>query len=93
MLLGIDFNNRVNIRRKAYDVDNPVQAKRSSGYVKMTPPSLELRRSSTPNGVVRKWEILFHPELRFACTGLSTFKTFGLIIENSHAGCAHLNII
>jgi len=81
MVLEYIFCNCSNIRRKAYHVDNPVQAKRSSGYLKMPPPSLELRRSSTPNGAVRKWEILFHPELRYACTGLSTFKTYGLIFE------------
>ena len=51
MFLGIDFNNYVSIRRKAYDVDNPVQAKCSSGwknvsYLPATPLGVELRRSS-----------------------------------------------
>jgi len=51
MLLGIDYNNCDAIRRKAYNVDNPVQAKRSSGwknvsYLPATPLGVELRRSS-----------------------------------------------
>ena len=53
MLLGIDFNNCVSIRRKAYDVDNPVQPPQggSSGwknvsYLPATPLGVELRRSS-----------------------------------------------
>jgi len=51
MLLGIDFENCVSIRRNAYDVDNPVQAKRSSGwknvsYLPATPFGVELLRSS-----------------------------------------------
>ena len=44
------FNNSVNIRRKAYDMDNPVQAKRSSG-LENNHPHNELRRSSTRFGV------------------------------------------
>jgi len=75
MLLGIDFNNCVSVRRKAYDVDNPVQAQRSSGwknvsYLPATPLGVELRRSSRVGG-----GIFTYPELRCACTGLSTFKT------------------
>ena len=42
MLLESDYNNDDKICRKAYHVDNPVQAKRSSGYrmeetLKLTP--------------------------------------------------------
>ncbi len=49
-------------------LDNPAQAKRSSGYEKRLSLS-ELRRSSTHYGV---------GELRFACKGLSKCKSYGL---------------
>ena len=58
-------------------VDNPEQAKHSSGY-RMHSLHLELRSSSTHYGVecVR---CSCHPELRFACSGLSMYKSFGLL--------------
>ena len=39
MLLAIDFKNQdSSIRRKAYNVNNPVQAERSSGYERNVQP-------------------------------------------------------
>jgi len=35
-MLEIGFNNFVYIRRKAYNVDNPLQAKRSSGLMNIS---------------------------------------------------------
>ena len=69
----------LSIRRKAYKVDNPVQAKAQLGVERpLSFPQLRvgvelLYRSSGKRGVSP------YPELRFACTGLFTFKTFGLI--------------
>jgi len=37
MLLESNFKSYGGIRRKAYNVDNPVQAKRSSGFMETTP--------------------------------------------------------
>ena len=57
--------------------------KRSAVRGKTTsPPTSELRRSSTLYGVER---VVYpcYPELRYACTGLSTFKTYGLVFEKS----------
>ena len=76
MLIEGNLKNDSNIRRKAYNVDNPVQAKRSSGLWQQQP-------ASQPRGLnyfVVPVESGFHsyPELRFACTGLSAFKTYGL---------------
>ena len=44
------------------------------------PVSPELRRSSTRYGVEGE-EYPYRPELRFACKGLSIFKTYGLVFE------------
>ena len=46
MLLGNDFNNCGSIRRKAYNMDNPVQAGRRSSGMKSVLPLL-----TTPSGV------------------------------------------
>ena len=55
--------------------------KRSAARGKMVSSVLpELRRSSTRYGV-ECVESLYRPELRYACTGLSIFKTFGLAFE------------
>ena len=57
MQLENDFKNQDSIRRKAYHVDNPVQAKRSSGekdlsHLPTTPLGVELLRSSGERGVL-----------------------------------------
>ena len=44
------------------------------------PVSSELRRSSTRYGV-ESVEYPYRPELCYACTGLSIFKTYGLVFE------------
>ena len=81
MQLENNFKKQNNIRQKAYKVDNPLQAKRSSGYEKITPL---LTNSEGVQLLTELWEgeRAFSPELRFACKGLSPFKTFGLIFEN-----------
>ena len=48
----------------------------------MSPASPELRRSSTRYGV-EGVEYPYRPELRFACKGLSIFKTYGLALKNN----------
>jgi len=68
-----------NIRQKAYNVDNPVQAKRSSGLGKRQHPFQPC--SGLNSGVLLGESSISYPELRFACTGLSTFKTCGLVFE------------
>ena len=69
------------IRRKAYNVNNPVQAKRSSGI------EIPLHNLSCvavqPTTGLRAWVLYSLPELRFACTGLSMCKTYGLFWINA----------
>jgi len=63
--------------RKDLNVNNPVQAKRSSGVEDAPPlPRTPLVRSSTRYGVVGKEGASFNPALRFACTGLFIFALF-----------------
>jgi hypothetical protein len=53
--------------------------KRSAARGKeVSPSSSELRKEFNP---LRGWEmggVILYPELRFACTGLSTLNTFGV---------------
>ena len=81
MLLESNFkSNSSRIRRKAYNVDNPVQAKRSSGYGYNCHP-INPVAGWTP-AEFRERERISYPELRFACTGLSMRKTYGLVLKN-----------
>ena len=70
---------------KEFNIDNPVQAQRSSGQ--NTPISPELRRSSTKSErdveLLRSsvWCGASYPELRFAHSGLSTSNSFGVVPE------------
>ena len=55
IIIGSDEKNDDRIRRKAYHVDNPVQAERSSGWKDIphypsTPSGVELLRSSYERG-------------------------------------------
>jgi len=57
MLLESNFKSYDSTRRKAYNVDNPVQAKRSSGFrdttpTRSTPKRVELLRSSEGQSVI-----------------------------------------
>jgi hypothetical protein len=66
--------------------------KRSAARGKDTHLLSELRRSSTRYGV--EWgEILRSPAWRFAYTGLSAFKTFGLIIYTGLSTCKTFGLI
>ena len=81
MLLAFDIKIRNRIRRKAYNVHNPVQAVGVARGGNALPRHPELRRSSTYFGVERDAMYLpatgftsFHPRL-------FTFKTCGLAFE------------
>ena len=65
------------ICRKAYHVDNPV----CNARLESTQSPAQLRMEL--NYYVVPVEAGFHsyPELRFACTGLSGFKTYGLVFD------------
>ena len=82
MQLESSFKSQDSIHRKAYKVDNPLQAKRSSGG-KTALSFPQLRQELNSFGVKGERSVSPYPELRFACTGISTFKTFGLILNAS----------
>ena len=63
---------------KALNMDNPKQAKRSSGNIQISPPLQPrsgLNYYVVPTGVSK----FSYPELRFACLGLSGFDAFGVL--------------
>jgi hypothetical protein len=67
--------------RKETNMNNPVQTKCSAGYAELS--QTELRRSSTPTGL--GFSSFLHPELRLSpCTGLFTFKSFGLALSQKN---------
>jgi hypothetical protein len=69
-------------RRKAFEVDNPVQAAGAARGRNSTFSLSELCSSSTHCGVAGEWRYTSYPELplRFAqaCTGLSICQAYGL---------------
>jgi len=80
MLLERDFKNQVSrIRRKAYNIDSPVQAKRSSGLW-MPPHTTQNSVGVQPATGLIGGVLSFTPSC--ACTGLSMCKTYGLLFEN-----------
>jgi len=65
---------------KALNMDSPVQAlgaARGNG----NPPLFQPRSGLNSYGVPVWQVILLYPELRFACEGLSVFKTYGLVFD------------
>jgi len=82
MLLEKIFKNYSSrIRRKAYNIDSPVQAQRSSGLWMPHPPHRTPVGVQPTTGLIG-WVVYSYPELRFACTGLPICKTYGLLFEN-----------
>jgi len=81
--ISLKSQSAIGSLRKETNMNNPVQTKCSAGYTSLS--QAELRRSSTPTGL--GFSSFLHPELRlpfgFAqgkpCTGLFTFKSFGLV--------------
>ena len=92
MFLESDYKNDDRIRRKAYHVDNPVQAKRSSGWKGIlfpspTPLGVELLRSSDG-------ERDFHtPSCASLARGYPHSRPTVLILKNGHVKYAPLNRI
>jgi len=75
MLLENDFKTVIEYAGRRATWITP--CKRSAARGNKTIPAPELRRSSTRYGVEGRADS-HYPELRYACTGLSTFKTYGL---------------
>ena len=76
-MLESNYKNYGRIRRKAYNLNNPV-CNAGLGIDQSSSNSVlgvELLRSSG------RGRFSSYPELRFACTGLSGFKTCGLAFE------------
>ena len=79
MLLKIDFKIVLNYAGRRMMWITPCKRSAARGMT-VSPTLPELRRSSTRYGV-EGVECPYHPELRYACTGLSIFKTYGLVFE------------
>ena len=64
MFLESDYTNDDRIRRKAYPVDNPLQAKRSSGYRNPSLPQNSVGVQLLPELKRGGRRMSFHPELQ-----------------------------
>ena len=53
----------------------------------------QLRQELNYYVVQKETDVLAYPELRFACTGLSMFKTYGLLVlKNINTKYVHFNM-
>jgi len=68
------------IRRKAFNMNNPVCNAGLTSHTYAAQLRSELNCYAVPEGM----GVLSYPELRFAYTGLFTFKTFGLVFTNKN---------
>jgi len=75
----MSYKNDDRIRRKAYNVDNPV----CNAGLRIYSIYRQLRMELNYYVVRVAWIFRFYPELRYACKGLSKFKIYGLVFDKT----------